>query len=68
MYWTARGKPTPEAIGQLETQQVPVRLRVTLLSGERITYKSARVVGDSLRYAYNQKSGRWVKSYTLWGV
>ncbi len=49
MHWTAQGKPTPEVIRQLETQQVPARLRVTLLSGERITYKSARVVGDSLR-------------------
>lgn len=49
MHWTAQGKPTPEAIRQLETQPASARLRVTLLSGERITYKSARVVGDSLR-------------------
>ncbi len=39
--------PLPEALRQLETN--PARTRVTSLTGERINYKSARVVGDSLR-------------------
>ena len=47
MRWKDPGQTTADALNRLQNR--PIRTRVTLSSGERITYKSARVFGDSIK-------------------